>query len=66
MIEDSMILSIATASVTAIGIVIGALNHRRCRSRCNDMKLEASLDIENTSVSVKGSPALPAPKETPS
>ena len=64
--NDSMILSIATASVTVIGIVIGALNHRRCRSKCNDMKLEASLDISDTTVSVKGSPVLPPQKETPS
>jgi len=34
--------------VGVLGIVIGAINHRRLRSSCCGRKAEFSIDIENT------------------
>ena len=62
--NDTMILSIASAVASGFGILLAALNHKRVRSKCCGMKVEASLDIENTTVSVKDSPPPPAAKET--
>lgn len=63
--NEAMIISIASAVASALGISIAALNHKRVRSKCCGVRVEASLDIESTSVSVKDSPPPPAPKETP-
>lgn len=38
----AVILSVGT-------IVLGAINHKKCRSNCLGHKVEVSLDVENTS-----------------
>jgi hypothetical protein len=63
--ENSTIVAMVSMILTVSGILVGAVNHKRIRSNCCGVRGEVSLDISDTTVSVKGSPALPAPKETP-
>ena len=34
--------------LTVVGIIYGAINHKRFRSNCCGRKLEVSIDVENT------------------
>jgi hypothetical protein len=63
--NDAMILSIGSAVASGFGILVAACRHTRFRSLCCGMKVEASLDIDSKSVSVKDTPPPPAAKETP-
>ena len=42
------ITGIVAVSISVITIIIGAINHRRCKSKCNKRSFEASIDIEQT------------------
>jgi len=44
----SDILSVVSIGISAIGIVLGVVNHKRIRSNCCGRKGELSIDIENT------------------
>ena len=46
--QDSGILSVIAMVVSVAGTVLGILNHRRIRSNCCGRKLEASIDVEQT------------------
>jgi hypothetical protein len=41
-------MGMASFALTILGAVYAALNHRRVRSNCCGSRIEASLDIENT------------------
>ena len=41
-------MSIIALVISAGGIMLGIVNHKRIRSNCCGKKLEASLDVENT------------------
>jgi len=41
-------MSIIALVISAGGIMLGVVNHKRIRSNCCGKKLEASLDVENT------------------
>ena len=46
--QTGQLLSILAMVISAGGIMIGVINHKRIRSSCCGKKAEASLDIENT------------------
>jgi hypothetical protein len=46
--EDSSIMSMVALAVSIAGSVFAVVNHKRIRSNCCGVKLESSLDIENT------------------
>ena len=48
--EDSTgeLLSILAIIISAGGVMIGIINHKRIRSSCCGKKADASLDIEST------------------
>jgi hypothetical protein len=46
--DQSSIMATIAIIVSVGGTVIAAVNHRRVRSSCCGRKLEASIDIENT------------------
>jgi len=42
------ILGMVAFAVSTLGTIYATLNHKRIRSNCCGKKLEASLDVENT------------------
>jgi hypothetical protein len=56
---------VGASIVVAIGLIYGAINHKRVRSTCCKRTMEASLDIENTTpqqLKIR-EPTTPKPKE---
>ena len=45
---EQNVLSIAALTISVCGIVIGAINHTRLRSKCCGKDIQASIDIERT------------------
>ena len=41
-------LSGLAIAVSVCGVIVGAINHKRIRSRCCGRNLDVSVDIENT------------------
>ena len=58
-----MVMGTVSLIVAIGGIVIAAINHKRLRSKCCGRKLEASIDIENTTPPRLADPPAPAPVE---
>ena len=46
--DTNNIFSIVAVVISVGSIILGILNHRRLRSRCNKTEVSASLDIDNT------------------
>lgn len=46
--DNSQVMGMVALIVSIGGVFIGIINHKRCRSSCLGRKLEASIDIENT------------------
>jgi hypothetical protein len=44
---DQIILYISLG-VSLLSMIIGIINHKKIKSRCNNQTIEASLDITNT------------------
>lgn len=42
------LMSIVALVISAGGIMLGVVNHKRIRSKCCGRKIEASFDVENT------------------
>jgi hypothetical protein len=42
------VLGIVAFAISTLGTIYAAINHKRIRSNCCGKKLEASLDVENT------------------
>jgi predicted negative regulator of RcsB-dependent stress response len=51
--DQNNIMSLVALIVAVVGGIIGVINHKKIRSKCNDKVLEASIDITNTSPEVK-------------
>lgn len=47
--DDNYILSIIAIVVSVGGAIVGIINHKRIKSKCNGKELVVALDIENTS-----------------
>jgi hypothetical protein len=47
--DENNILGIIALVISISGVIFGFINHKRLRSRCNDNKIEASIDVDNTS-----------------
>lgn len=45
---QTTIVSYTAVMLSVLGVVIGAVNHRRIRSNCCGHKMETSIDIEST------------------
>lgn len=45
---NSQIMSTAALIVAVVGAVLGAVNHKRLRSKCCGRVLDASFDVEDT------------------
>lgn len=59
--ENSSIMGMIALLISIGGTIIGIINHRRCRSSCMGKKLEASIDIENTTPQQVPRLSLPPP-----
>lgn len=46
--DENVIISIVALIVSVGGSIIAIINHKRLRSNCCGKKIEASIDIENT------------------
>lgn len=51
--DNGQVMGMVALIVSVIGTVIGVINHKRIRSTCCGKKLETSLDIENTTPTIK-------------
>ena len=48
--SNSTVVVSYVAVILSVGtIVMGVINHKKCRSNCFGHKVEVSLDVENTS-----------------
>lgn len=47
--EASQIGGVLGIIITVVGVVYGAINHKRLRSTCCGRKIDISVDIESTS-----------------
>jgi len=57
--DQGELLSTIAIIISAGGIFLGAINHKRIRSNCFGKITEASLDIENTTPPSRKSAELP-------
>lgn len=51
--DTTNILSISAVVISVAGSVFAVLNHKRCRSRCGQTEIVASIDVENTTPAEK-------------
>ena len=61
--ENGSVMGLVALVISVVGTVIGVINHKRIRSSCCGRKLETSLDIENTTPTIK--PIVPVEQPTP-
>jgi hypothetical protein len=56
------VISYCSFLISIASIVIGAINHKRIRSKCCGREITSSIDIENTSptIDVSGKRHIPA------
>jgi len=60
--EDSgQLISIIALVISAGGIILGVVNHRRIKSNCCGKKMEASFDVDTTTPPLKISPVSATP-----
>ena len=59
--ENSSIMGMVALIVSIGGAIIGIINHKRIRSKCCDRKIEASIDIDNTTPPQVPRLSLPPP-----
>jgi hypothetical protein len=64
--EDTIIISIVSLSISIIGSIIAIVNHKRIRSGCCGKTFTASLDIENTTPTKSLAPIDVQPSSTSS
>jgi len=57
--EQGELLSTIAIIISAVGILLGAINHNRIRSNCFGKISEASIDIENTTPPSQKSAKVP-------
>jgi len=48
--QQGVVVGWVALGLSVVGTIIGFINHKRIRSRCNKRTVEMSLDIENTTV----------------
>lgn len=70
--EENDILSIISIIIAVVTALLGIINHKRIRSRCNDTEIVASIDVENTtppkeqlSLKIPATPRVPEPLNIP-
>ena len=47
--DSNTIMSTVAIVVSVLGSIVAVINHKRIRSNCCGLKLEAALDVEDTS-----------------
>lgn len=61
--DNSQVMGMIALIVSIGGVFIGILNHKKIRSNCCGRRLEASIDIDNTTPTKNNSLSLELPYE---